>query len=128
MIGDFVFVLINTYLFSNIVLCKFITNIKYYTLKTIFDLAPVITKVPHPFINFSLTELGIVTDIDLEEDTVSLNFAWPFPNIPIRDKLVNSVEKVVIEMGLKLDYTESIMTPVEKSEFMILEKKGWKKK
>ena len=87
-----------------------------------------ITKVPHPFISFSLTELGIITDIDLDDDIVSLNFAWPFPNIPIRDKLVISVEKVVRNLELKLKYTESIMSPTEKSEFMILEKKGWIKK
>ena len=97
-------------------------------MKTIFDLAQVITKIPHPFITFSLTELGIVTDIDLEEDTVSLEFAWPFPNIPIKDGLVNSVEKVVMDLGLKLEFTERIMNPIEKNEFMILEKKGWKKK
>jgi len=97
-------------------------------MNTIFDLAQVITKVPHPFINYSLTELGILTDIDLDNELVSLEFAWPFPKIPIRDQLVESVEKVVIDMGFKLKYTERIMTVSEKNEFMILEKKGWKKK
>lgn len=97
-------------------------------MKTIFDLAQVITKVPHPFINYSLTELGIVTDIDLDDNIVSLEFAWPFAKIPIKDQLVNSIEKVVADLGLKLSYTERIMDSTEKNEFMILEKKGWKKK
>ncbi len=95
-------------------------------MKTLFDLAQVITKVPHPFINSSLTELGIVTDIDLEDNTVSLVFAWPFPDIPIRDQLVQSTEKVVHNMGFTLDFTERIMTTAEKNDFLILEKKGWK--
>lgn len=97
-------------------------------MNTIYDLAQVITKVPHPFINFSLTELGIVTDIDLEDDVVSLEFAWPFPKIPIRDHLVESVNKVVTDLGFKLKFTERTMTASEKNEFMVLEKKGWKNK
>jgi len=95
-------------------------------MKTIYDLAQVITKVPHPFINYSLTELGIVTDIDLEDNLVTLKFVWPFPEIPIRDDLVNSVEKVVSELGFEFSYTERVMTPVEKNDFLVLEKQGWK--
>ncbi len=97
-------------------------------MKTIYDLAQVITKVQHPFINFSLTDLGIVTDIDLEDNTVSLEFAWPFPEIPIRDQLINSIKKVVDDFGFELKFTERVMTPEEKNEFMILEKNGWKNK
>ncbi len=96
-------------------------------MKTIFDLAPLITKVPHPFINYSLTELGIINDIDLDGDIVTLEFVWPFPNIPIREELISSVEEVVSDLELKLKYTERIMTPVEKNDFLILEKQGWKK-
>ena len=95
-------------------------------MKTFFDLAQEIIKVAHPFISSSLTELGIVTDIDLEDNTVSLVFAWPFPNIPIRDQFINSIEDVVNEMGFKLFYTERIMEVAEKNDFLILEKKGWK--
>jgi len=95
-------------------------------MKTFFDLAQVITKVSHPFINSSLTELGIVTDIELEDNTVSLVFAWPFPDIPIRDQLVNAIESVVTDMEFSLDFTERIMTTAEKNDFLILEKKGWK--
>ena len=95
-------------------------------MKTLFDLAQLITKVPHPFINSSLTELGIVTDIDLENNIVSLIFAWPFPDIPIREQLIESIEKVVQELEFELSFTERIMTTAEKNDFLILEKKGWK--
>ena len=95
-------------------------------MKTIYDLAQVITKVPHPYINYSLTELGIVTDIDLEDNLVTLVFAFPFPEIPIRDELVNSVEKVVKDLGFELEFTERVMTNAEKNDFLALEKQGWK--
>lgn len=97
-------------------------------MNTIFDLAQLITKVEHPYIKESLTNLGIVTDIDLEDNIVQLEFVWPFPNIPIRDELINSIEHVVKELGFSLSFTERIMNPQEKNEFLILEKAGWKGK
>ena len=95
-------------------------------MKTIFDLAQKITKVEHPYIKYSLTELGIVTDIDLEDNLVTLEFAWPFPEIPIRDELVASIEKVVFDLVFELKYTERVMTNIEKNDFLALEKRGWK--
>ena len=80
----------------------------------------------HPYIDSSLTDLGIVTDIDLEDNMVSLVFAWPFPDIPIRDQLIQSIEIVVKDMGFNLEFTERIMTTAEKNDFLILEKQGWK--
>jgi len=97
-------------------------------LNTLFDLAQLITKVEHPYIKDSLTNLGIVTDIDLEDNIVQLEFVWPFPNIPIRQELINSIEMVVKELGFSLSFTERIMTPQEKNEFLVLEKAGWKGK
>jgi metal-sulfur cluster biosynthetic enzyme len=94
---------------------------------TIHDLAIRITKIPHPFINYSLTELGIITDIDLEEDRVSLEFVWPFPNIPIKSLLIDSVANLIDELGLQWKYTERIMDAEEKKYFLALEKEGWKK-
>ena len=97
-------------------------------MNTIFDLAQKITKVEHPYIKNSLTNLGIVTDIDLEGDIVQLEFVWPFPNIPIREELIDSIENVVKDLGFKLSFTERIMTAQEKNEFLVLEKAGWKGK
>ncbi len=97
-------------------------------MNTIFDLAQKITKIEHPYIKNSLTNLGIVTDIDLEDDIVQLEFVWPFPNIPIREELIFSIEKVVKDLDFKLSFTERIMTAQEKNEFLVLEKAGWKGK
>ena len=52
-------------------------------MKTIADVASAITKVGHPAINYTLTELGILSEIDLIENTVEVVFAFPFPDIPI---------------------------------------------
>ena len=63
-----------------------------------------IAKVKHPAIDLSLTDLGIVRDVEPNGDRVDLLFAFPFANIPIADKLVNSVRDVVERYGAEFHY------------------------
>ena len=95
-------------------------------MKTIADVASVITKVGHPAINYSLTELGILSEIDLIENRVEVVFAFPFPDIPIADTLINSISEPVKALGLDFKYSTRVMTDDEKAMFMQLEKDGWK--
>jgi len=95
-------------------------------MKTLSDVAKVITKVMHPAINYSLTDLGIVTDVELENDIVSLVFAFPFPDIPIADQLIASIVKPINDLGLEVNYSIRIMTDEEKTVFMQMEQMGWK--
>lgn len=95
-------------------------------MKTLNDVANAITKVMHPAINYPLTELGIVTDVELEDNKVSLVFAFPFPNIPIADQLINSIAQPIKDLGLEMEYTVRIMNVEEKKTFLQLEAAGWK--
>ncbi len=72
-----------------------------------------------------MINLGIVSNIDLVENTVSVVFAFPFPNIPIAEQLIASIENPVKEMGLDFDYTIRVMTDEERALFMQLEQEGW---
>lgn len=85
-----------------------------------------LNKIFHPAINLSLMELGILQDIDVWYDTVIVTFVFPFPNIPIADKLIESVKNVVEKMDLRMQYIVRLMKPVEKEEFLRLEKEAWK--
>lgn len=85
-----------------------------------------ISEIYHPAINLSLVELGILKDIDLWGETVIVTFVFPFPNIPIADKLINLVQRVVEGMGLKLEYIVRIMKENERKAFLLKEKQGWK--
>jgi ATP-binding protein involved in chromosome partitioning len=85
-----------------------------------------ISEIYHPAINLTLVELGIVQDIDLWDETVIITFVFPFPNIPIAGKLIDSVQQVVEGMGLKLEYIVRIMKEHEKQAFLLKEKKAWK--
>ncbi len=85
-----------------------------------------LSKVTHPAINYSLIKLGIVNDVELNDNKVSVVFVFPFPNIPIADALVNSIARPVKSMGLNFDYRIRIMTENEKRRFIQLETEAWK--
>ncbi len=95
-------------------------------MQTIENVIIEISKVSHPAINYSLTKLGIVKDIELNDDTVILTFAFPFPGIPIADRLISSISEPVEAMGLKLEYIVKIMNEEEKATFLQLEGEAWK--
>ncbi len=90
------------------------------------DITKAIAKIYHPAIDLTLTELGIVRDIDLWDDTVILTFVFPFPDIPIADKLIQSVNQAIEEAERKMEYIVRIMKEDEKNAFMKKEKAAWK--
>ena len=95
-------------------------------MQTIVNVITEISKVKHPAIDYSLVKLGIVKDVDLNDDTVILTFVFPFPNIPIADQLISSIEKPINDMGLKMEYIVRVMTEEEKARFLQLEAEAWK--
>jgi metal-sulfur cluster biosynthetic enzyme len=90
------------------------------------DVLNVLSQVEHPAISYSLIKLGIVTDIKLIENKVSLVFAFPFPNIPIADFLIQSVAQPIQQLGLELEYTTRLMNNIERNLFLQLETEAWK--
>lgn len=86
-----------------------------------------ISKVMHPAINCSLTELGIVKDMKIyDKNTVIATFVFPFQKIPIKDKLIGSVEETIKKFGYNLEYIIRYMNEEEKKRFLELETKNWK--
>ena len=83
-------------------------------------------KVMHPAINHSLIELGILTNIEVNGDIVKAVFAFPFPNIPIAEKLFLAVMQPLNDIDLELDFTVRDMTQTEKESFLKMEKAAWK--
>ena len=85
-----------------------------------------ISDVQHPAIANSLLNLGIVQNIELEDNTAVVTFALPFPNIPIIDQLINSISQPIKALGLEFMHLTVMMTEEEKAKFMQLETEGWK--
>ncbi len=90
------------------------------------DVIKEISDVMHPAINFSLVKLGIVSDVKVENNTATVLFALPFPNIPILYDLIFSVSQPIMDMGMEFKYETHVMTEDEKNNFLMLEAEGWK--
>ena len=84
-----------------------------------------VAQVKHPAIDRTLTELGILKDITVEGDTVFVTLAFPFPGIPIRELLIESVRKPVEELGAKVEVKTTVMTAEELQAFLAMEQEAW---
>jgi len=90
------------------------------------EVKEIIGKVMHPEIDASLMELGMIKDIKLEGNRVSLTMVFPFPGVPIRDMLMESVKKPLEELGLQVEINETVMTQEELQSFFKMEQEKWK--
>jgi metal-sulfur cluster biosynthetic enzyme len=90
------------------------------------DARKAIAGVKHPAIDCTLVELGIVKDIKLKGDKVEVTIAFPVPNIPIRDMIIDSVKEPIIKLGAECQIKETIMTSKEREAFLDKEQKNWK--
>jgi len=86
----------------------------------------VLAKVKHPAIDCSLIDLGIVKDIKVEENKVSITVAFPSPNIPIGDQLVRSVQEPLEKFGLDVEVKTAVMNKEELQKFLKKEEENWR--
>jgi ATP-binding protein involved in chromosome partitioning len=92
------------------------------------DVFQAIGQVMHPAIRRSLVELGMVKDVTVEHDKVMLTLALPILGIPvsIKDHLVNSLRKAVVELGAELEVKVAEMNNEERRAFLTMEQQNWK--
>lgn len=85
-----------------------------------------IAGVEHPAINYSLVKLGIISNILLFGKKVIIEFAFPFPNIPIADQLIGSIGNPIKDLGLSFEHTIRNMDEEEQQKFLQMETEAWK--
>ena len=92
------------------------------------DVHQAIGQVMHPEISRSLVELGMVKDVTLRDDEVSLSLVLPFLGIPasIKDYLVNSLRQAVMKLGAKAEIKITEMNEEERLAFLAMEEEGWR--
>jgi len=92
------------------------------------DVCRAIGQVMHPEINHTLVELGMVKDIALRGDEVTLTLVLPFLGIPasIKDYLVNGLHQAVMELGAKAEVKIAEMNQEERLTFLAMEQQAWK--
>jgi ATP-binding protein involved in chromosome partitioning len=92
------------------------------------DVHQAVGQVMHPAISRSLVELGMVKDITLERDKVTLTLALPILDIPVfvKDHLVNSLRNAVVGLGVELEVKIAEMNDNERQAFLAMEQESWK--
>jgi metal-sulfur cluster biosynthetic enzyme len=90
------------------------------------DVQKAVGQAKHPAIDHTLVDLGIVKDITVEGNKVAVTFAFPFPNIPIKDRLVNSVREPIEELGAEVEVKITEMNQEELQKFLTMEQEAWK--
>jgi ATP-binding protein involved in chromosome partitioning len=92
------------------------------------DVHQAVGQVMHPAISRSLVELGMVKDIALEHDKVTLTLALPILGIPVfvKDHLVNSLRNAVAGLGVELEVKIAEMNDDERQAFLAMEQESWK--
>ncbi len=92
------------------------------------DVHQAVGQVVHPEINSTLVELGMVKDVALNGNEVTLTLVLPFRGIPdvIRDYLANSLREEVAKLGANVEISIAEMNQEEKQAFFVMEQEGWK--
>ena len=86
----------------------------------------VLAEIMHPAIDCTLVELGMIKDITIRNNMVGLILLLPFPNIPIKDYLVNSVHEALMKLGVEVEIKIGQMNQKELQSFLAMEQKNWK--
>jgi metal-sulfur cluster biosynthetic enzyme len=84
-----------------------------------------VAKVRHPEIDRTLVELGMIKDIAVGDDRVTLTMALPFLAIPIKDYLVHSLQEAVRKLGVEIEVKLTEMNQEERDAFMAMARAGW---
>jgi ATP-binding protein involved in chromosome partitioning len=92
------------------------------------DVHQAIGQVMHPEISRSLVELGMVKDITVKDDEVSLTLVLPLLGIPatIKEYLVDNLRQAVMKLGAKVEVGIAEMNQEERLAFLDMEQKNWK--
>jgi len=83
-------------------------------------------QIMHPAIDRTLIDLGMVKDITIEGNKVTVTLAVPFPGIPIKDLLVNSVREPIEKLGAKVEVKLAVMNQQELKAFLAMENESWR--
>lgn len=86
----------------------------------------ILADVKHPAIDRTLLELGIIKSITAENDSVKILLAFPFPNIPIKEQIINSIRELLNNQGLEVEIEITVMDEGELHKFLAMEQESWK--
>lgn len=94
------------------------------------DVSEILAPIKHPVIESNLVNLGIIKDISVNADIITITMAFPFigisaKDISIRDQVINSVREVIKKLAVKVDLKQTEMEQEELQAFLAKEQETW---
>ena len=91
------------------------------------DVRDALARVPHPEIDHTLAELGMVKDIVVGDGKASVTLVLPFLGVPIRDDLVDSLRNAIKELSgdVEVEVNLAEMTQKGRETFMVKAQEAW---
>lgn len=92
------------------------------------DAKKVLSEVMHPEVNYSLVDLGMINDVVIKENKVSLTLKLPLLEVPIKDYLIQIIKEALMDLqeNLEVEVKLDQMSQQERERFMLKAKEGWK--
>ena len=89
-------------------------------------LKEILESMKHPFIDYSLIDLGILKNIEAVGDKILVNIAWPSIDSAIKPFIISLVTGSLKKLNRKIEINESIMSAEDKKFYLDLEEKNKK--
>ena len=86
-------------------------------------LKEILEEMKHPFINYSLIDLGIIKNVEAAGDKILVNIAWPSADNAIKPFIISLVSGSLKRLNRKIEINESLMNDEERKFFLQLEEK-----
>jgi ATP-binding protein involved in chromosome partitioning len=93
------------------------------------DMRQALAQVRHPEIACTLVELGMLKDITVGSNKVTLTLVLPFMGIPIqvKDYLTDSLRQALanVDASLEVEMNMAEMSEKERTKFLEMAREGW---
>ncbi len=89
-------------------------------------LKEILESMKHPFIDYSLIDLGILKNIEAVGDKILVKIAWPSIDSAIKPFIISLVTGSLKKLNRKIEINESIMSAEDKKFYLDLEEKDKK--
>ncbi|MBA7581845.1 hypothetical protein ES708_23756 [subsurface metagenome] len=92
------------------------------------SLKEILESMKHPFIDYSLIDLGILKNVEAVGDKILVNIAWSSVDSAIKPFIISLVLGSLKKLNRKIEINESLMNDEERKFYKELEVKDKKRK
>ncbi len=97
---------------------------------SIKDIQTILEQIKHPVIECNIVELGMIKNIDFDNNTATITVGFPFIGVPVKDlpargQIIREVMATVKNMGLNVKISTIEMSKDELQLFLDKERETW---